>query len=202
MIFQLDANPEAGKEPERFFAEFWNGSLSREALASVHTTADGADTVEVGDDGERAFTPLRLGGRAEIPPEEIPDDKTRRFSQSLVLGVLRHRDEIDRCISDRLRNWRLTRIGAVERAVLRLGAYELAFEKDENTEFEKPPSAVVINEAVDLAKYFGSNESGRFVNGILDAIARKMRDQRYRPQQQRRVWSPADGGDAPPAPRA
>ena len=85
---------------------------------------------------------------------------------------------------------------------MRLGAYELAFEKDENTEFEKPPSAVVINEAVDLAKYFGSNESGRFVNGILDAIARKMRDQRYRPQQQSRVWSPADGGDAPPAPRA
>ena len=95
-----------------------------------------------------------------IGPEE------RRIASKLVGVIIRQRDAIDRELGDVTTNWRLERLGAVERCVLRLAAAELS-------EGETPPK-VVIQEAVRLAERYGSAQSARFVNGVVDALARRM----------------------------
>jgi N utilization substance protein B len=87
----------------------------------------------------------------------------REFAQALVLGVSGRRDELDGMISTAARNWRMTRMAVVDRNVLRMAAWEL---------LEEPatPAAVVIDEAIEVAKKYGSEDSGAFINGILDAI--------------------------------
>ena len=114
---------------------------------------------------------LRLGADGE--EDGPPGPELRAFAERLVRGVVDNREAIDEKIRGRLRNWSLERVGSLERAVLRLGTYELVFAAATG---DAPPSPVAINEAVDLAKYFGTNESGRFVNGVLDAMARRQRD--------------------------
>jgi N utilization substance protein B len=89
----------------------------------------------------------------------------REFAAPLVRTVSSRQETLDREIADLASNWRLERMGAVERAVLRMGAAELA-------RGETPPR-VAIQEAVHLAERFGSPESARFVNGVLDAFARR-----------------------------
>jgi N utilization substance protein B len=90
----------------------------------------------------------------------------REFAEPLVRALAARREELDRQLADVTSNWRLERLGAIERSLLRLGAVELA---RENT-----PPRVAIQEAVRLAELFGSAESARFVNGVLDALARRM----------------------------
>ncbi len=75
--------------------------------------------------------------------------------------------EIDGIITETLKNWKFDRISLVDRSILRLGTYEIFFSQS------PVPYPVVINEAVELAKKFGTNESGAFVNGVLDAIRKK-----------------------------
>ena len=87
----------------------------------------------------------------------------RSFAWELVAGVEARRDALDRCIAEHARNWRVDRMAAVDRNVLRLAAYELL-----HTE---TPRSVVLNEAVELARDFGADRSPAFVNGVLDAIA-------------------------------
>jgi transcription antitermination factor NusB len=89
--------------------------------------------------------------------------ETQRFAEELVRGVLEHLTEIDELIRSVAQNWDLARMATVDRNILRLGTYELVFRKD-------IPGKVTINEAVDLAKRYGTAESGTFVNGILDRI--------------------------------
>src|SRR5690242_11067460 len=93
-----------------------------------------------------------------------PDE--RRVAGPLVRLVAQRQRELDVQLADVTTNWRLERLGAVERCVLRLGAAEL-------TVGETPPR-VVIQEAVTLAERFGSAASAKFVNGVLDALARRM----------------------------
>jgi N utilization substance protein B len=95
-----------------------------------------------------------------ITPEE------RRVASPIVRLVAQKQKELDAELSDVTTNWRMERIGAVERCVLRMAAAEL-------TIGETPPR-VVIQEAVTLAERFGSAQSARFVNGVLDALARRM----------------------------
>ena len=85
------------------------------------------------------------------------------YVEALVRGVMGHRAAIDEIIARHALNWRLHRMAAVDRNVLRLGTYELVFDHD-------VPPTVVINEAVELAKRYGTPDSGKFVNGILDKI--------------------------------
>ena len=85
------------------------------------------------------------------------------FVAALVQGTLAERDAIDRLISQHAANWRVGRIAVVDRNVLRLGTYEMIIVRD-------VPPVVVINEAVELAKRYGTPASGKFVNGVLDAI--------------------------------
>ncbi|HWP31904.1 MAG TPA: transcription antitermination factor NusB [Fimbriimonadales bacterium] len=84
----------------------------------------------------------------------------RNFSARLALGAAQHLEEIDSWIEKLAEGYSLERLAAVDRAILRLGLYELLYEK------ETPP-AVVINEAVELAKEYSTEHSGAFVNGIL-----------------------------------
>lgn len=112
--------------------------------------------------GERdlAKTAAQVWDDLSVPPEE------REFASRLLRVILRERAGLDASLEDVTTNWRLERLGAIERAVLRLGAAELRGG-------ETPPR-VVIQEAVRLAERYGSAQSARFVNGVLDALARKM----------------------------
>jgi N utilization substance protein B len=93
-----------------------------------------------------------------------PDERTR--AARIVRTVMQQHREIDDLLRDVTTNWRLERVGAIERSVLRLAAAELL-------RGEEPPR-VILQEAVILAERFGSAQSARFVNGVIDAVARRM----------------------------
>jgi N utilization substance protein B len=99
----------------------------------------------------------------------LGDPEMSAYGLALYDGVVARKDAIDDALKAAATNWRLTRMTPVDRNVLRLGAYELLFDPSE------PPLEVVINEAVELSKRFGSEDSPAFVNGVLDRIA-KVRD--------------------------
>lgn len=86
------------------------------------------------------------------------------FAQSLLAGVRLHQTELDAKLAAVTENWSLSRMAITDRNVLRLGAYELLY--------SDTPPRVVIDEAVELAKLFGTQQSGQFVNGILDRLYR------------------------------
>lgn len=90
-----------------------------------------------------------------VPP------KARPFAAELIRGVLDHIRELDRRIQHYAEHWEVKRMNAVDRNAIRLALFEMLFRPD-------IPPVVSINEAVDIAKSFSSNESGKFVNGILD----------------------------------
>ncbi len=93
--------------------------------------------------------------------EAEPD--VRAFAERLVHGVVNRKAEIDSRIVEAAEHWRIERMGVVDRNVLRIAVYEFASE-------EGTPEAVVIDEAIEIAKRFGSEGSGGFINGILDSI--------------------------------
>ncbi len=96
----------------------------------------------------------------------------RAFATPIIRMIELHGASIDGSIAELTTNWRMERVGAIERAVLRLGAAELMWN---GSELRGPtPPRVAIQEAVLLAERFGSEESARFVNGVLDALARKL----------------------------
>ena len=97
--------------------------------------------------------------------EEPANPKIISFAEQIVYGVLRNKEEIDRRIMACADNWDLGRMGAVDRNVLRLAAYEMLYCSD-------IPPVVSINEAIDLVKDLSNPESGRFVNGVLDKLLR------------------------------
>src|SRR4030042_2784787 len=88
----------------------------------------------------------------------------KEFTEELVRGTLSKIDEIDTMIKRVAENWILERMAAVDRNILRFAAYELLYRKD-------IPSAVTINEAIEIAKKFSSTEAAPFINGILDRLA-------------------------------
>ena len=92
----------------------------------------------------------------------LKDKKLREFAESLVLGVLRNRDELDALLEAKAENWKLSRMAVTDRNVLRLGAFEIRY--------ADTPDRVAIDEAIELAKRFGSAQSSQFVNGILDKL--------------------------------
>ena len=93
-------------------------------------------------------------------------DDERTAAHALIREIAARRPELDRALAEVTENWRMERLGAIERSVLRLAAAELAAG-------ETPPR-VVLQEAIRLAERFGSAQSARFVNGVLDALARRM----------------------------
>ncbi|WP_102345641.1 transcription antitermination factor NusB [Bacillus sp. Marseille-P3661] len=85
------------------------------------------------------------------------------FLNDLVLGTINHLPEIDKLISDNLEKWSISRLGNIDRAILRISTYEMMFQVD-------IPHNVSINEAIELAKSFGDDESSKFINGVLSKI--------------------------------
>ncbi len=109
-----------------------------------------------------AFWALRSGpGKAEVTA------KTRTFTEQLVTGVMAHRDDIDERIKKYTANYELNRLAAVDRNILRVAIFEMLHAPD-------VAPVIIINEAIEIAKKFGAEKSGGFVNGILDRIKQEL----------------------------
>ncbi len=105
----------------------------------------------------------KWGQQVELPPPTPEESAVRLFAEPLIRGTLEYRDEADEVIKKHAKNWELHRIAAVDRNILRLAIYEMLHRED-------IPPVVSINEAVDIAKKFSTQDSGKFVNGILDKV--------------------------------
>ena len=99
--------------------------------------------------------------------EFAPDFQDEGFAESIMKGIMDHAEEIDGAITKYAPEWPLEQITIVDRNVLRIGVYELTYCRD-------IPPKVAINEAIEVAKGFGGESSGRFVNGVLGAIYRDL----------------------------
>ena len=104
---------------------------------------------------------LDLLGRQDLPPAPL--------AVELIEGVAAHAEAIDALLDEVAVDWSVPRMAPVDRAILRLAVYELAHRA-------QVPAAVVLNEAVELANLYSTASSGRFVNGVLATIARRLRD--------------------------
>ncbi|MFY9825065.1 MAG: transcription antitermination factor NusB [Thermoanaerobaculia bacterium] len=112
--------------------------------------------------------------RGQPPAEERTDSPKRQkraeeafeYAKNLVRGTLDNQQRIDDLIRGQADNWRLERMPAVDRNILRLAVYEMLHENE-------TPKLVVLDEAIELAKKFGSEQSGRFVNGLLDGLLKQ-----------------------------
>lgn len=111
----------------------------------------------------------------DAAPEEMQEgfeewrnasEGVRDFADQLLRGTLGRLDEIDDELGRQTTHWRLERLAAVDRNILRLAMYELMFEAT-------TPHAVVIDEAIEIAKRYGTKDSGRFVNGVLDGFVKR-----------------------------
>lgn len=91
------------------------------------------------------------------------DEEITPFMRQLTSGTVEHIEEIDELLQKNLINWKLNRVGNVDRAILRMAVYEMKYVDD-------IPKNVTLNEAIELAKAFGGEESGKFVNGVLSKI--------------------------------
>ena len=140
-LFQHDLNP-----PEKLdeaLEQFWQ---SQRAAAIA------------GEKGAATW-----GEKIELPPPTAEEAAVRLFAEPLIRGAIEHREKIDGQIKKYAANWELHRIAAVDRNILRLAIYEMLYRED-------IPPIVSINEAVDIAKKFSTEDSGKFVNGILDKV--------------------------------
>lgn len=127
-----------------------------------HLRADPEVIADLFGDDDEEEVPAGLVRRALKVLD--PDGAQWPFVERLVRGVESHAKAIDDLISRSSLNWKLPRMGRVDRCVLRLATFELAFESD-------VPSRATLNEAIEIAKRYGTEDSGKFVNGILDRIA-------------------------------
>jgi N utilization substance protein B len=140
-LFQHDLNPP--EDVDRALEEFWQ------------TQRAAAIAEEKG--------PATWGQPSDLPAPTVEEAEMRRFAEPLIRGTLEHRDAIDEQIRKHAKNWDLHRIATVDRNIMRLAIYEMLHRDD-------IPPVVSINEAVDIAKRFSTEDSGKFVNGILDKI--------------------------------
>ncbi|MBR6464258.1 MAG: transcription antitermination factor NusB [Verrucomicrobia bacterium] len=140
-LYQIELNPD--KDVEGELENFWE--LHRMGLLF--------------DDKAKAS----WAQTAELPPPSPQDLAAKDFAEALCRGVLEHLKELDETIVKYAKNWDLHRMAVIDKNILRLAIYEIMFRDD-------IPPVVSINEAVDIAKRYSTEESGKFVNGILDKI--------------------------------
>jgi N utilization substance protein B len=98
--------------------------------------------------------------------EYDPDEEVKGFAEEIVKGTYKYLPKINDLIHQCAKNWSIDRMAVVDRNVLRMAIYEILYRMD-------IPTSVTINEAIEIAKKFGTDESGAFVNGILDRVARQ-----------------------------
>ena len=99
--------------------------------------------------------------------EEPPSERARELAARLTSGTVDRLATIDRALEDASKNWRLERMPVIDRLILRMGIYELLYETD-------TPPPVVIDEALELARHFSTDEAVPFINGVLDAVKGKV----------------------------
>jgi transcription antitermination factor NusB len=108
-----------------------------------------------------------LLGVDDFLKDEAPDEQeAHEFARQLLSGTLDNQEEIDKAISAAAQNWHLRRMAIVDRNILRMAIYEMLYLKD-------IPAKVSINEAIEMGKRFSTQQSGAFINGILDRIRRE-----------------------------
>ena len=110
----------------------------------------------------------------QLLDEFSPNEGKDEFTERIVIGVREHRHEIDRLIEQCSENWRLDRMPIIDRSILRMAIYELLY-------CEEIPPKVTLNEAIDLGKRYGAEDSGSFINGILDRIQNEVVRKPVRP---------------------
>ena len=145
MLFQADMNP--GLDLDMSIPKFWRQQYTcmvEEADKRNETLPESTKPIE----------------------DRVAPHKIRVFAENIVRGVLVNVAEIDSKLVSYTQNWALHRMGSVERNVLRLAFYEMTY-----TDI---PPVVVLNEAIDLAKYFSNADAGRFVNGVLDRLNKEL----------------------------
>ncbi len=107
----------------------------------------------------------------EVEPDWTPDrlpEESAEFARRLIQGAWQHREESDELIAAHARGWKVERMAAVDRAILRMAVYEIVHSED-------VPDSVAVAEAVELAKSFSTADSSRFVNGILGSVIRGLK---------------------------
>ncbi|EFO81944.1 NusB antitermination factor [Oscillochloris trichoides DG-6] len=114
--------------------------------------------------------PIDVVYERRLVDEELPAEG-ERFLNQIVFGSWEHRSYLDGVIEEAAPNWPVTQMPGVDKAILRIAIFELLID-----EVEQTPVKAVINEAVELAKHFGSDNSSRFINGVLGTVVN-----RYRP---------------------
>lgn len=112
-----------------------------------------------GSGGSGAASEAFWGGR------RVPDSR-RRFTTALVEGTTAHLDAIDTLLASSSHHWRLARMAVIDRLIMRMAIYELVY--------TETPKAVIIDEAIELAKTFSADEAAAFINGILDGVSRRI----------------------------
>ncbi|MDP4169121.1 MAG: transcription antitermination factor NusB [Bacillota bacterium] len=101
--------------------------------------------------------------------EHVLDGETGdEYLTKLVLGVVEHKEEIDQLIKENLENWSIDRLATVDRNLLRIAAYELKLCRNE------VPENVVLDEAIEIAKLYGDDQSSKFINGVLSKIKQQL----------------------------
>ena len=140
----------------------YQSDLGGSPLAHIFSSFDLAEYLAKEAAAENALP--EDGGELAKRRERV--DEAFEYAQELVRGTLDNRDRIDELIRGQADNWRLERMPAVDRNILRLAVYEMLHEQD-------TPKLVVLDEAIELAKKFGSEQSGRFVNGLLDGLLKQ-----------------------------
>jgi len=108
---------------------------------------------------------VALAAEAKRAASEPAREASWLYAREIVDGIIDHRDEIDEHITTHSRDWKLERMPAVDRALLRIGVWEILYN-------DQVPTAVAIDEAVELAKEFSTDDSGAFVHGVLARVAR------------------------------
>lgn len=111
------------------------------------------------------FTPIELQAAHDLYWKIHPakDEQVQAYASFLFFGARSHREEIDKLIQQFSEHWRIERMAAVDRNILRIAVFEFLYETE-------TPTTVVINEALEIARKFSTEESTQFINGILDAI--------------------------------
>ena len=112
-------------------------------------------------DANRAVAP---GFVDQFLQERLREQPTRDYAKKLIDGVVSRNEEIDKLLTEAAENWRLSRMATVDRNVLRLGTFELLANDPD------APPAVALDEAIELARRFGTDDSAAFVNGVLDQV--------------------------------
>jgi N utilization substance protein B len=122
----------------------------------------------------------------------LGEKKLAEFTEGLIAGVREHQPQIDEMIKAVAENWRLDRMAAIDRNILRLGAYEVLFRPE-------VPAKVAINEALELAKRYSTAQSSRFVNGILDRVLQLHATPQAEEERESKNQAEGEAGDIPAA---